>query len=120
MVKTKCVRDPPFDSDGERILVTRYWPRGMSRERLRISGRMCPDLAPSVGLLKAWKSGTITWAKYVESYYQEMAVRSVEIAALAAKARGGTITLLCHEREGDPHCHRHLLKEMIVQSMSSA
>jgi uncharacterized protein YeaO (DUF488 family) len=120
MVKTKCVRDAPADSDGERILVTRYWPRGMSREQLRISGRMRPDLAPSVGLLKAWKSGTITWTGYVERYHKEMAVRSAEIAALAAKARGGTITLLCHEREGDPHCHRHLLKEMIVQSMSSA
>jgi len=120
MVNTKCVRDPPADSDGERILVTRYWPRGMDREGLRITGRMRSDLAPSARLLKAWKSGTITWTAYVESYYQEMGVRSAEIAALAAKARGGTITLLCHEREGDPHCHRHLLKEMIVRSMSSA
>jgi hypothetical protein len=31
----------------------------------------------------------------------------------ADRARNGTITLLCFEREDDPYCHRHLLKELV-------
>ncbi len=37
MVKTKCLYDPVEESDGDRILVTRYWPRGVSKERLSIT-----------------------------------------------------------------------------------
>jgi len=40
MVKTKSVYDPVESDDGERILVTRYWPRGLSKERLSLSARM--------------------------------------------------------------------------------
>jgi uncharacterized protein YeaO (DUF488 family) len=36
-------------SDGARILVDRLWPRGMSREQLRLDAWM-KELAPSDGL----------------------------------------------------------------------
>jgi uncharacterized protein YeaO (DUF488 family) len=51
MVKTKSVYDPVEESDGDRILVTQYWPRGISKERLRLT-EYRKELAPSVGLLK--------------------------------------------------------------------
>ena len=34
MAKTKSVYDPVEPSDGDRVLVARYWPRGISKARL--------------------------------------------------------------------------------------
>ena len=61
MVKTKSAYDPPEESDGERILVSRYWPRGLSKEHLSLTEHL-KDVAPSIELLKDWKASKISWA----------------------------------------------------------
>jgi len=115
MVKTKSVRDPVEESDGERILVTRYWPRGLSRKSLGLA-EYRKEVAPSIELLRDWKNQKISWDEYQERYHAEMSEHSQAIKELANKAKRGTITLLCYEREGDPHCHRHLLKKLIEEA----
>jgi uncharacterized protein YeaO (DUF488 family) len=117
MVKTKSVYDPAEQSDGERMLVSQYWPRGFSKGRLGSSAWL-RNLAPSRGLLQPWKAGSISWEEYVSRYHEEMSAHKKEIEELAEKARAGTITLLCFEREGNPCCHRHLLKRLIEKSMA--
>ena len=114
MIKTKSVYGPVEDGDGERMLVTRYWPRGLSRGRLSLTDRL-PELAPSVGLLRDWQAGTVSWAQYRRRYLEDMHGQGARIRELARNAASRTLTLLCIEREGDPHCHRHLLKELIEQ-----
>ncbi len=115
MVKTKSVYDPVEESDGQRILVSRYWPRGLSRERLSLTEHL-KEMAPGVELLQDWKKGNISWDEYKNRYYKEMAQQQETISKLAKRASNKTITLLCFEREEDPHCHRHLLKDLIVKS----
>jgi len=112
MVKTKSVYDRVEESDGERILVTQFWPRGISKARLSVAEWM-RELAPSIELLGDWKAGRISWDEYTLRYHKEMLAHEAAIAALRQTAREGTITLLCFEPELDPHCHRHLLKELI-------
>lgn len=112
MVKTKSVYDPVEESDGERILVSRYWSRGLSKERLSLTEHL-KDVAPSIELLRDWKTDDISWAEYEERYYQEMSQQREKIEQLVKKASCKTITLLCFEREDNPHCHRHLLKSLI-------
>jgi len=114
MIVTKSVYDPCEPSDGERILVTRYWVRGYSKERLALV-EWRKELAPSKQLLHDWKTQRISWDEYEIRYEQEMASQQRAIAELAHRAKEGTISLLCFERENDLHCHRHLLKKMIVQ-----
>ena len=36
-----------------------------------------------------------------------------EMEFLAVQSVDKTVTLLCKERENDPHCHRHILKKII-------
>ena len=73
----------------------------------------------------SWMIGTtggttgLTWEAYVTRYTKEMESQQEAIAALAEEARHATITLLCQEEEGDPHCHRHLLKKMIEDAMKA-
>jgi uncharacterized protein YeaO (DUF488 family) len=115
MIRTKSVYDPPEQSDGDRILVTRYWPRGISRDRLTITDWR-QNLAPSKELLQDWKKHKITWQEYTLRYHEEMRDQQAAIKELADRAKRGTITLLCFERENDPHCHRHLLKELVEKA----
>jgi uncharacterized protein YeaO (DUF488 family) len=55
-VRTKSVYDPADPSDGRRVLVTRYWPRGIPRAAVDEYVR---KLGPSRELLHAFKRGVI-------------------------------------------------------------
>ena len=113
MVKTKCLYDPGDESDGDRLLVTRHWPRGVSKTR--VSAQWLKKLAPSKELIRDWKKKRqkIPWQQYTLRYHEEMRGQREAIKKLAQRAKRGTITLLCYEREDNPCCHRHLLKKLI-------
>jgi uncharacterized protein YeaO (DUF488 family) len=112
MVKTKRVYDPAEASDGERILVTRYWPRPLSKAQVAYSDWL-RNLAPSAELLRDWKKQRISWEEYTVRYHEEMRGQQEAIRDLANRAKRGTITLLCFEPEDNPCCHRHLLRQLI-------
>jgi uncharacterized protein YeaO (DUF488 family) len=119
MVKTKCIKNDPEASDGKRILVMRIWPRGKSKDSVQID-KWVKDVAPSRELLADWRAGRISWSQYVARYKKEMSRQSTAIESLAAMAAKEIITLLCNEAEGDPHCHRYLLREMIESRMQQS
>jgi uncharacterized protein YeaO (DUF488 family) len=119
MVKTKSVYDAVEESDGKRILVARYWARGVRRAKLSIA-EWCRTVAPSRPLLHDRRDGRISWPEYERRYVGEMSQQEEELRRLAEMAASGVVTLLCFEPEESPHCHRHLLKRMIEQRMPSA
>lgn len=108
---TKRVYDPAAPGDGTRVLVMRYWPRGIRKDRVDVWLR---ELAPEIPLLRAYLDGNITWAQYVPRYLaglERPAARAalVEARALAA---AGRVTLLCGC--ADPRrCHRTLLQKRL-------
>lgn len=116
MVNTKSVYDPVAETDGKRFMVARYWPRGISKKQLKLADWI-RDLAPSKELLQDWKNGNITWQEYELHYFKDMENKQEFIQKLANLAASGTITLLCFEKENNPHCHRHLLKQLIVKHL---
>ena len=61
MIKTKSIYDPKSIDDGFRVLVTRYWPRGVKKEAVDIWFK---DLGPAPALIKLWKAGKITWSEF--------------------------------------------------------
>lgn len=114
MIKTKSVYDPVEKSDGKRFLVTQYWPRGLSKNKMKLS-KWIRELAPSKELLHDWKNNNSTWQEYELRYFKEMENEQEVIQKLAKLAASSTITLLCFEKEDNPHCHRYLLKRLIDQ-----
>jgi uncharacterized protein YeaO (DUF488 family) len=112
MVKTKRAYDPPEISDGDRILVSRGWPRPRTREELAITDWL-KILAPSKDLHEDWQDQKISWTEYTIRYHEEMRNQRESIRELAKKAKDSTITLLCFEKENNLCCHRHLLKKLI-------
>lgn len=108
-VKTKCIYEPISKGDGCRVLVMRFWPRGISKDKIDIWEK---DLGTPPDLIKKWKSGSVSWAEFSKQYRNFVAQYKDKIGELALKAKKGTVTLLCSCRD-DKHCHRTLLKKLI-------
>lgn len=113
----KHCRIHPEPKDGTRILVMRYWPRGVRKEMFHAWMR---ELAPSPDLLR-WimerekKPTEDVWLKWADKYRAEMVLQSSAIANLRARHDAGEmITLLCgcHDKT---RCHRSLLRDLILK-----
>jgi uncharacterized protein YeaO (DUF488 family) len=87
-----------------------------------------PNLGPSESLLKDFQAGKITWAVFSRRYRRELLEggtidrrnatiknhgQKFTLRLLQTLGARGTITLLCHCAEDQPHCHRHLLKKKL-------
>jgi uncharacterized protein YeaO (DUF488 family) len=102
------------DADGLRVLIMRYWPRGVRRERVDLWLR---DAAPSRELLGAHTRGAIDATEFDQRYREEIkAERPHVLQRLRELEREhGTLTLLCHERiPPSEYCHRLALVELLA------
>jgi len=112
LIGTKSVYEPADPSDGRRILVTQYWPRGVPRTAVDEYVRR---LAPSRELLHAFKRGDIDWEAFRAGYLQEMEAKDAkeEARRLAERARSEPMTIMCVCRD-ESSCHRALLRDLII------
>jgi len=112
-VKTKSIYDPPELEDGIRVLITRYYPRGVKRDRFQ---RRIVALSPSRGLLSSYRDGEKDWDQFSTSFLSELRANpeSLEaIRSLHALSQVQDVTLLCYERSGAP-CHRYLVRDLVA------
>ena len=99
-IKLKRVYEDPAESDGERVLVDRVWPRGLSKEKAGVA-RWLKDIAPSKELRQWFGHDPERWSGFREHYFQELDDRPDEVGELVEAARKGTITLLFAARDTD-------------------
>jgi uncharacterized protein YeaO (DUF488 family) len=92
-VKLKRAYDPPARSDGRRVLVDRLWPRGISKDELRLDDWL-KDVAPSSMLRKWFGHDPAKWCEFKNRYFRELDERSEAIEYLLARGREGTVTLV--------------------------
>jgi uncharacterized protein YeaO (DUF488 family) len=71
MISTKRVYDPPAKSDGNRILVDRLWPRGLSKEKAKVDFWL-KEIAPSDELRKWIHADKSRWDEFVKRYAAEL------------------------------------------------
>lgn len=123
-IKTRRWCVPAEPDDGLRILICRFRPRGLRKEKETWDVWM-RDLGPSPELLADFhekRGRQITLDEYRTRYLQEMESQRERIRELAEKVKAGeTITLLCSKDciiEGA--CHRSLLKELIEAELTPA
>ena len=117
-VKTKRVYDPPSPEDGVRVLVMRFYPRGVKQGQFH---EWRKELGTAPELIKAWKSGRIPWDEFARRYEAQIAndpKAQASLNELAQRAKRETLTLLC-SCEDETHCHRTLLKAMIERRIKA-
>lgn len=95
-----------------RVLVTRFYPRGIAKSHFDEWRR---ELAPGARLLKEYRGGAVGREAFCAAFKGQMrgagAGRAME--ELRAESSRRPVTLLCYEPSG-AFCHRHLLREMVA------
>jgi uncharacterized protein YeaO (DUF488 family) len=107
----KSIYDLKSGDDGLRVLIMRYWPRGVRKEKVDVWFR---DLGTSPELIKRWKSGKMTWEEFRKKYLAELKSKDKQetIRELATRAKIEKVTLLCGCHDAN-RCHRSILKQYI-------
>jgi len=111
----KRAYEPPAAEDGQRVLVDRLWPRGISKARIQIDF-WARDLAPSTELRKWFNHDTARWEEFQRRYRAELEApeRVVLLDDLAARARVQPMTLLYGARDTE-HNEAVVLRDLLEQ-----
>ena len=122
-IKTKRWNDPPEPTDGFRLLICRYRPRGIAKAD-ETWDAWEHKLGPSKslhGAVYTESASPVGWATYRQRYLAEMRQQKQLIDALATRVKNGeTITLLCSSAcTRESRCHRSLLAELIEAAINS-
>lgn len=93
MIRIKRTYDPPARGDGQRILVERLWPRGITKEALAAASWM-KDVAPSTALRKWFGHRVERWEEFRRRYQDELDANPSAWEPILAAGQRGTVTLL--------------------------
>jgi uncharacterized protein YeaO (DUF488 family) len=110
-VVIKRAYDPPKASDGYRVLVDRLWPRGLTKEKLKLDVWM-KDISPSPELRKWFSHDVAKWAEFQRRYRKEIEAHADLLGELRKRARHGTLTLVYAARDSE-HNNAALLKKYL-------
>jgi uncharacterized protein YeaO (DUF488 family) len=98
MIKLKRAYEKPARADGERILVERLWPRGLTRQRAKID-LWLKDVAPSAELRRWFGHDPDKWDEFRRRYQKELKDNNDLTKLLKRKAKAGTISLIYAARD---------------------
>lgn len=98
MIQVKRTYEERARGDGERFLVERLWPRGMTKEALG-PHTWLKEVAPSAELRRWFGHRPERWDGFQERYRAELDADPDAWAPLLAASRRGTVTLLYSARD---------------------
>ena len=113
-IKIKRVYEQPDKKDGERILVDRLWPRGLTKEKASVD-LWLKEIAPSRELRKWFAHDPKKWKSFRGRYETEISHKEDLIKVLKQKAREGTITLIYGARD-EKHNEALVLKQFLEKN----
>ena len=93
--------NPKGNNDGFRILVDRLWPRGLSKDNVKVD-LWQKDIAPSNSLRKWFTHDEKKWNEFKRRYFKELDENNELVNMILGKVKEGsssTITLLYGTKE---------------------
>ncbi len=101
-VQVRRVYDPQRADDGQRVLVDRLWPRGLSKERAHLDG-WWRQVAPSVELREWYGHDPDRYEEFARRYRRELdqPERAAAFAELRELATHGPLCLLTAAKRSD-------------------
>lgn len=113
MIRIRRVYDEPGEEDGERILVDRLWPRGVTRQEARVVSWL-KDIGPSTELRTWFGHDPLRWAEFRKRYERELREpeKKAILRDLAGKSRRGVVTLVFGAKD-ELHNNAMVLKQLI-------
>lgn len=112
-VRVKRVTEPAEADDGARVLVDRYWPRGVRKVDAALDC-WARDVAPSADLVSWFGHRPERWEGFRARYREELSrpERRDAVDRLRAAAAADTLTLLFGSREREQN-NAMVLAEML-------
>ena len=98
IIHLKRAYDGASPGDGMRILVERLWPRGVRREDLAMD-HWAKQIAPSPELRTWYGHVPDRWPEFTDRYRAELKTNENEVADLAERIEGRTVSFLFAARD---------------------
>lgn len=114
-IKLKRVYAQPSQDDGYRILVDRLWPRGFSREMLKIDQWM-REVAPSDALRKWFSHDPKKWEDFLKRYKKELNTNEAFQKLVELVKNKETVTLV-YSAKDEEHNQAVALKMFIEEEL---
>jgi uncharacterized protein YeaO (DUF488 family) len=101
-VQVRRAYDPPQADDGQRVLVDRLWPRGLSKARAHLD-EWCKEIAPSAGLREWYGHDPDRYDEFARRYRAELddPEHAAAFARLRELATRSPLTLLTAAKRSD-------------------
>lgn len=119
-IRIKRAYDDASSDDGVRILVDRLWPRGMSKESLKIDHWM-KEIAPSNDLRKWFNHEPDKFEEFTKKYKQELQLEPTKIEQLerlqAMVRTDGKIVTLVYGAKDVRHNQAVVLQECLTERL---
>ena len=97
-LRTKRIYAGHSPSDGQRILVDRLWPRGVSKANAHVDF-WAKSVAPSHDLRRWYQHDPDKWDEFRRRYFAELDANPSGLAELRGHLGRGTVTLLFSSKE---------------------
>ena|SRR5258705_13687717 len=114
MFKLKRVYDAPSLEDGNRILVDRLWPRGLTKKKAAVD-LWLKDIAPTTELRQWFGHDPAKWSDFRRRYTKELQGRQDLVKLLRQKGRDGPVTLIYGARD-EEHNAAVVLKAVLTKA----
>jgi len=112
-IRLKRAYEAPSSEDGDRLLVERLWPRGLTKEKARID-EWFRDVAPSQALRKWYAHDPEKWEGFRRRYLAELERNAEEVERLRARVKKGPVTFIYAARD-EKRNSAVVLKEYLEQ-----
>jgi len=106
--KMKRIYEEPSASDGYRILIDRFWPRGVKKEEARLD-EWLKEIAPSDSLRRWFDHKKERFEEFTKLYEQELAEKKKDLEHILEIAEAKDITFVYASRETEINHARVLI-----------
>jgi uncharacterized protein YeaO (DUF488 family) len=93
VIKVERIYNNPRGNSTFRILVDRLWPRGLSKDKVKVD-LWQKDIAPSNSLRKWFSHDERKWDEFKDRYFKELEKNSEFVSTIIDRAKEEPITLL--------------------------
>lgn len=97
-IRIKRVYAVASTEDGQRVLVDRLWPRGLSKEKARVD-YWAKSISPSTELRKWYEHDPEKWAEFKKRYFAELDQNETVVSELVRKLGRRRTTFLFSSKE---------------------
>jgi uncharacterized protein YeaO (DUF488 family) len=111
MIKLKRAYDRVSPTDGTRLLVERLWPRGLSKNTLKLDG-WNREVAPTTELRKWFDHDPAKWQQFRTRYFRALDSQPESWRSILSLVRRGTVTLV-YSSHDEEHNNAVALREYL-------